>query len=93
MIDEPGPDEPTPDREILETIRTIAREKLEYDGELRPETRLVEDLELDSIRLLTLAMEVEDHFHVALDEDDEAGIATVGDLVEVVERKRGASRA
>lgn len=78
--------------EILEAIRKIAREKLEYDGELRLETRLVEDLELDSIRLLTLAMEVEDHFRVALAEDDEAGIATVGDLVEVVRRKRSTSR-
>ena len=43
--------------------------------------RLVEDLRLDSIRLLTLAVEVENRFRVRLDEVDEAGIETVGDLV------------
>lgn len=73
--------------EILTTIADLARDKLEFRGDLRPEMRLVEDLELDSIRLLTLATEIEDHFRICLDEDDEAAIETVADLVAVVERK------
>lgn len=73
--------------EILEAVRELARNKLDYQGELAPESRLVEDLELDSIRLLTLAMEVEDHFEICLDENDEAGIETVADLLALVERK------
>jgi len=73
--------------EIFAEIAELARDKLEYAGELHPEMRLVEDLELDSIRLLTLAMEVEDHFEVRLDEADEEGIGTVADLVGVVECK------
>ena len=56
-------------------------------GKLRPEMHLVEDLELDSLRLLTLAVEVENHFRICLDEDEEAGIETVGDLVRVIEQK------
>ncbi len=75
------------DAEILSQLAEIARQKLDYDGELTVRSRLVEDLELDSIRLLTLAMEVEDHFRICLDEDDEAGIVTVADLVDVVRRK------
>jgi acyl carrier protein len=51
--------------------------------------RLVEDLRLDSIRLLTLAVEVENRFRVRLDELDEGGIETVGDLVATVKRKLG----
>ncbi len=51
--------------------------------------RLVEDLRLDSVRLLTLAAEVENRFRVFLDEVDEGGIETVGDLVAVVRRKLG----
>jgi acyl carrier protein len=51
--------------------------------------RLVEDLRLDSVRLLTLAAEVENRFHVVLSEGDEAAIVTVGDLVETVRRKLG----
>ena len=75
------------DGEILSQLAEIARQKLDYAGELEPGMRLVEDLELDSIRLLTLAMEVEDHFRICLDEDDEAGIATAADLVAVVRKK------
>jgi len=72
---------------VLARLREIAAEKLGYEGPLRPEMHLVEDLELDSIRLLTLSIEVEDSFRICLDEDDEAGIATAGDLVAVIREK------
>ena len=78
---------------MLDAIAALAEEKLGSPGPIEPETRLVEDLDLDSIRLLTLAMEVEDHFRICLDEDDEASITTVGDLVAVVEDKLAASQA
>ena len=48
---------------------------------------LVEDLELDSLKLLTLAVEIENHFRICLDEEDEAAIETVADLVHTIERK------
>jgi acyl carrier protein len=73
--------------DVLSGLAAIARDKLDFKGELTPGTRLVEDLQLDSLRLLTLATEVEDHFRICLDEDDEAAIVAVADLVEVVERK------
>ncbi len=73
--------------EILDVIAELARRELGFEGNLEPGMRLVEDLELDSIRLMTLATEVEDHFRVCLDEDDEASIETVADLVAVVESK------
>ena len=57
---------------------------------MTPEMRLVEDLRLDSIRLLTLAAEVENRFEVLLGEEEEAGIETVGDLVSIVEKKLAA---
>ena len=74
--------------DILEGIRQVARDHLGYRGPLAPPLRLVEDLELDSIRLLTLAVEVENRFRIRLDEADEAAIETVGDLVSAVARKR-----
>lgn len=81
------------DDDILAGVREVARERLGYRGELAPEMRLVEDLELDSIRLLTLAVEVENRFRVRLDEADEAGILTVGDLVTAVRRKLASKAA
>lgn len=78
------------DDEILVEIVAVAREHLGYRGSLAGHMRLVEDLELDSIRLLTLAVEVENRFRVRLDEADEAAIETVGDLVAAVRRKLAA---
>jgi acyl carrier protein len=73
----------TPD-EILEGIREVARTHVGFDGPLDPDLRLIEDLELDSIKALTLAVEVENRFQVCLDPGVEAGIRTVGDLVDAV---------
>lgn len=73
--------------EILTAIGHEAQIRLGFATPLLLEHRLVEDLQLDSMRLLTLAMAVEDHFRIALDADDEASITTVGDLVLLVERK------
>lgn len=75
------------DGEILQAIADEARRRLDFQKPLEPALRLVEDLELDSIRLLTLAMAVEDRFRIALDADDEASIKTVADLVALVRRK------
>ena len=76
--------------EVLAGISAVAREQLALDRPLAPGARLVEDLDLDSLRLLTLAAEVENRFRVRLEPEDEAVIATVGDLVRVVAAKLAA---
>lgn len=81
--------EPTESREqVLEAIKVLARDKLDWTGRMEPGMRLVEDLKLDSIRLLTLAMEVEDRFRIFLDEDEESRIQTVDDLIDVILTKQ-----
>ena len=75
------------DQEILDGIREVARRHLDVDGELRADVRLAEDLELDSIKILTLAVEVENRFRICLDPSNEARIETVGDLVAEVGRQ------
>jgi acyl carrier protein len=70
------------DGDVLAGIAEVARKHLGWEGRLSPELRLVEDLELDSLKMLTLALEVENHFRVCL--DPEAGIETVGDLVAAI---------
>jgi acyl carrier protein len=70
------------DTQIMDGVAEVARRHLGWNDELRPEMRLVEDLELDSLKTLTLALEIENHFRICLDE--EAGIQTVGDLVAII---------
>ena len=74
------------DAEILDAIESVAREHLDLSSGLRPEQRLFEDLELDSIKALTLVVEVENRFQIALEPEVETEIVTVEDLVGVVRR-------
>ena len=48
------------------------------------ETSLAETLRLDSIRLLTLVAELENHFQICLEDGDEHGLDTVGGLIDVL---------
>ena len=75
--------------EILAAIAEVARTHVGFGGTLSPEQRLVEDLELDSLKALTLAVEVENRFRVCLDPENEARISTVGDLVREIEFELG----
>jgi acyl carrier protein len=72
------------DSEILDGIVAVARRHLDLVRPIGFDTRLAEDLELDSIQLLTLAVEVENRFQVCLDPEADASIATVRDLVDAV---------
>lgn len=73
--------------EIRQGVEVVAREHLARHEKLELGMDLIEDLELDSLLLLTLAVEVENRFRICLDQEDEAAIRTVGDLVEIVHRK------
>lgn len=72
------------EREILSGIEEVAREHLAWRGELGREVSLVETLRLDSLRLLTLVVEIENRFRITLEEGSEASIRTVGDLVDAI---------
>jgi acyl carrier protein len=75
------------DDEILAVIEDVARDHGLWEGALTPELRLIEDLELDSLKALTLAVEVENALRVCLDPEIEGKIVTVGDLVAMVRRE------
>lgn len=72
---------------ILQGVAEVVRRHLGWKGSLTPDMRLVEDLHLDSVRLLTLAAEVENRFRVLLDEEEELRLVTVGDLLDVLAAK------
>ena len=76
---------------ILEGIAEVAREHLDWQGELRGDLRLMEDLDLDSLKLLTLAVEVENHFRICLDPERDRELVTLTDLVEAVRRQLAAT--
>jgi acyl carrier protein len=73
--------------EILAGVEEVAREHVGFEGRLDTGQRLVEDLELDSLKALTLAVEVENRFRIRLEPETEARLETVGDLVDAIRRQ------
>jgi acyl carrier protein len=77
--------------EVLTEIRRILAEEVGLPREVHPEDDLLADLQLDSVHLLTLVVGLENRYRVILAEEDAAGIRTVAQLTELVERRRAGS--
>lgn len=75
---------------ILAGIRDVARKHVGWEGPIEPDMRLVEDLSLDSIKLLTLAIEVENRFQICLDPERDHELITVADLVAAISQQTSA---
>ena len=67
---------------ILADVRRILRERLRVSAPVELDTDVQRDLQLDSVRLLALVVELENHFEVCFEPGDEQGVSTVGDLVD-----------
>ncbi len=79
--------------EVEERVRRIIALHLDVDaGHLSAETRLGEDLCVDSLTAVELLMVLEDEFDIALPEDDVGELRTYADVVDVV-ADRVAARA
>jgi acyl carrier protein len=51
------------------------------------ETRLSQDLEIDSPRMIDIVLELEDHFGITLEDVDVQNTATIGDLLDIVQER------
>ena len=51
-------------------------------------SRLVEDLGIDSLDLIQLVLQVQDRFEIVIDEDDVANLCRVGDLAAYLSERR-----
>ena len=78
--------------DTLAELERLMTDRLGRSGRLEPETELVADLALDSIRQMDLIVELENHFAIALDLEGDEEIHTVGELVAHIDRARGAAR-
>lgn len=74
--------------QILETLKQIVREKLNYKGDLEEKTEFLKDLNADSLDLLSVVMAVEDTFGIKIPDEDLPQLRTVGDALEYVLKKK-----
>lgn len=78
---------------VLTEIRQIVERELEIARDVSPTDRLVQDLGLDSMTLITLAVALEDRFQILLSDEEATRIETVGELARCIVSRVAASRA
>ena len=78
--------------EVLSAIQGVAVEVLSVEpSQVTEKARFKEDLEADSLDLVELVMALEEGFDISVPEEDLEGVLTVGQAVDLVLSKVGAS--
>jgi acyl carrier protein len=74
----------------FETVRDMIAEQLKVDpAEIKPESRLMEDLKADSANIMVLIMDMEDKFGITVEDDQIMKLKTVGDVVNYIAKVKG----
>lgn len=74
--------------EILNSLTEVLRELIGDDGcEVSEEMNLVDDLDLDSLEVMELVMQIEDTFSITVAEDKMTEFALVKDVVDYIEQE------
>jgi len=75
---------PTPETSILETVRTLLTPYNRNTIAITRETAIMADLEVDSVAVFDLIMEVEDGYDITFPMETVSEMRTVGDLVDTI---------
>jgi acyl carrier protein len=73
--------------EILAGIAEIIEEVTGIEpSEVTPEKSFVDDLDIDSLSMVEIAVQTEDKYGVKIPDEDLAGLRTVGDVVSYIQK-------
>lgn len=79
-------------QEVFDVVRRLAAELLDASpAAVTDATHFVDDLAVDSLALVEYAMALEDALSVRVSEDELSDVQTVGQLVDLLTRKRAAA--
>lgn len=85
------PPEPALFPRLVELVRSVA--KIDPEIAIGPETRLVDDLGVDSLDLVGVILQIQDDFQVSISEDDVPALQKLGDLARYLEERVPAAAA
>lgn len=67
----------------FERVRKILAEQLSIsEAKIKPESKIVDDLQADSLDMVELISEIESEFDISVSDDDIAKLVTVQDVVD-----------
>ncbi len=83
------------DRQALrETLfELLEQETWESTANLTEETNLKVEMNLDSVDLLSVALQAEHRLNISIEADDFTGVTTLGDLLDLLQAKLAAKSA
>jgi len=77
------------DENILQELAAILHEVADVDpAEVTPQKSFVDDLDVDSLSMVEVAMAVEEKFGAAIPDDKLSELKTVGDAVSYIEEHK-----
>lgn len=70
---------------MLNKLKTVFEESVNVDPEkVVPEARLAEDLDIDSLAAVELALELETAFDLTIEDEELAELKTVQDVIDLI---------
>lgn len=73
---------------MLEDIKKVLVEALNIDEDMiKPESKLKEDLDIDSLAAVELSLELETEFDVRIEDEELAKLVTVQDIIDIINKK------
>lgn len=76
------------DKEIFDELKEVYKRVTEQEADFTLTSTLTGELEMDSIMMLCMAIEIENAFGVAVDNSILNSVQTVGDMVEYIKGKK-----
>ena len=74
--------------EVFEKVKSLFIEDLGIDeSKISVESKLEEDLEIDSLGIVEVVMAFEDEFDIEIDDEELADVKTVGEAVNLLHSK------
>jgi acyl carrier protein len=75
------------EQEILAGLAEIVNEETGIDtADVQPEKSFTDDLDIDSLSMMTIVVNAEEKFGVRIPDDDVKGLSTVGDAVSYIQK-------
>jgi len=71
---------------LLPIVKTYLPEDVNVDA-ITPESDLTEDLNINSVNLVDIVLDVEDAFDIELENDDIENLRTVNDAITIIKAK------
>jgi len=74
---------------MLERVKKIIASQLGLDiNKLKPETRILEDLQADSLDMIEMITEIESEFDISITDEEVATLKTIKDVVDFCNKQK-----